>query len=147
MKVLVCLILLLSLTVNAIEFNYKNVGTLTRNEITKFPGGGKFIAFKHSGGFETDIGKYGKYQCNGSILYNKESSLENMYFACEFKDQDGDIFIGMGKRLKGSDIDRAVGYSELVDGQGFWKDFIGYKCSYAVEYIDDIVFSPVKCKK
>ena len=26
-----------------------------------FPGGAKFIAFKHSGGFETDIGKYGKF--------------------------------------------------------------------------------------
>ena len=28
-----------------------------------------------------------------------------MYFACEFKDQNGDVFIGMGKRLKGSDMD------------------------------------------
>ena len=64
-----------------------------------------------------------------------------MYFACEFKDQGGDVFIGMGKRLKGSVVDRVVGYSELVDGQGFWKEFIGYKCSYAVEYIDDIVFT------
>ena len=147
MKFIFFLILFFSSTINAIEFNYKNVGTLIRNEVTKFPGGGKFIAFKHLGGFEADIGKYGKYQCNGSILYNKESSLENMHFACEFKDQTGDIFIGMGKRLKGSDIDRAVGYLELVDGIGFWKDFIGYKCSYAIEYIDDIIFSPVKCKK
>ena len=134
--IFIYILLIFSFTVNSNEFNYKNAGTLVRNEVMNFPRG-----------FETDIGKYGKYQCNGSILYNKESSLENMYFACEFKDQDGDIFIGMGKRLKGSDIDRAVGYSELVDGQGFWKDFIGYKCSYAVEYIDDIVFSPVKCKK
>ena len=47
-----------------------------------------------------------------------------MYFACEFKDQNGDIFIGMGKRLKGSDMDRAVGKSELIDGKGFWKDYI-----------------------
>ena len=70
-----------------------------------------------------------------------------MYFACVFKDQDGDVFIGMGKRLKGSDIDRAVGDIELVDGQGFWRDFIGYKCSYAVEYIDIIVFLPLKFKK
>ena len=147
MKFIIFILLIFSFTINSSEFNYKNVGTLTRNEVTNFPGGAKFIAFKHSGGFETDIGKYGKYQCNGSILYNKEASLENMYFACEFKDQDGDIFIAMGKRLKGSDIDIAVGYSELVDGKGFWKNFIGYKCSYAVEYIDDIVFSPVKCKE
>ena len=52
----------------------------------------------------------------------------------------------MGKRLKGSDVYRVVGYSELVDGQGFWKDFIGYKCSYAVEYIDDIVFYQLNVK-
>ena len=114
---------------------------LVRNEVMNFPRGAKFIAFKHSGELETDIGKYGKHQCNGSILYNKESSLENMNFACEFKDQGGDVFIGMGKRLKGSVVDRIVGYSELVDGQGFCKEFIGYKCSYAVEYIDDIVFT------
>ena len=119
MKFIIFILLIFSFTVHSIEFNYKNVGTLVRNEVMNFPGGAKFIAFKHSGGFETDIGKYGKYQCNGSILYNKESSLENMYFACEFKDQDGDVFIGMGKRLKGSDVDRAVGYSELVDGKGF----------------------------
>ena len=147
MKFIIFILLIFSFTVNSSEFNYKNVGTLTRNEVTNFSGEAKFIAFKHSGGFETDIRKYGKYQCNGSILYNKESSLENMYFAFEFKDQDGDIFIGVGNRLKGSDIDRAVGYSELVDRQGVWKDFIGYNCSYAVEYIDDIFFSPVKCKK
>ena len=76
MKFIIFIFLIFSFTVNSSEFNYKNVGTLTRNEVTNFPGGAKFIAFKHSGGFETDIGKYGKYQCNGSILYNKESSLE-----------------------------------------------------------------------
>ena len=69
-----------------------------------------------------------------------------MYFACEFKDQNGDVFIGMGKRLKGSDMDIAVGKSELIDGKGFWEDYIGYRCSYAVEYVENIVFAPVKCK-
>ncbi len=132
---------------NADEFNYKSTGTLERNEVTTFPSGGKFISFRHSGGFQTDIGKYGKYQCNGSILYNNKSTLENMYFACKFKDQNGDSFIGMGKRLRGSDMDRAVGKSELIDGNGFWKKFIGFKCSYAIEYVEDIVFAPVKCKK
>ena len=140
-------IILFVFKINAKDFTYKSTGTLERNEVTTFPGGGKFISFKHSGGFETDIGKYGKYQCNGSILYDNNSSLENMYFACKFKDQNGDAFIGMGKRLKGSDMDRAVGKTILIDGEGFWKDYIGYKCSYAIEYVEDIVFAPVKCKK
>ena len=139
--------MLLVFKINPKDFTYKSTGTLERNEVTTFPGGGKFISFKHAGGFETDIGKYGKYQCNGSILYDNKSSLENMYFACKFKDQNGDAFIGMGKRLKGSDMDRAVGKTILIDGDGFWKDYIGYKCSYAIEYVEDIVFAPVKCKK
>ena len=58
---------------------------LVRNEVMNFPRGAKFIAFKHSGELETDIGKYGKHQCNGSILYNKESSLEHMYFRVSLK--------------------------------------------------------------
>ena len=69
-----------------------------------------------------------------------------MYFACKSKDQNGDAFIGMGKRLKGTDMDRAVGKTELIDGEGFQKDYIGYRCSYAIEYVEDIVFAPLKCK-
>jgi len=53
----------------------------------------------------------------------------------------------MGKRLKGSDMDRAVGKTILIDRERFWKDYIGYKCSYAIEYLEDIVFASVKCKK
>ena len=148
MKLFITSILILVLfKVNASDFTLKSTGTLERNEVMPFPGGGKFIAFKHAGGFETDNGKYGKYECNGSILYNKQSTLENMYFACRFEDQIGDAFITMGKRLKGSDLDRAVGQFKLIDAKGFWKDFLEYNCSYAVEYVDNIVFAPVKCKK
>ena len=134
-------------SLDAKEFTFKNIGKLVRNEIIKFPNGGMFISFKHEGGFETSIGKYGKYQCSGSILYNKESTLENMTFACEFKDQEGDIFIGMGKREKGSDIDRAIGKTNIISGKGFWKEFIGYQCTYSVVYVEELVFSPAKCKK
>ena len=54
--------------INAKEFTYKSTGTLERNEVITFPGGGKFISFKHSGGFETNIDKYGKYQCKVSYM-------------------------------------------------------------------------------
>ena len=59
--IFIYILFIFSLTVNSSEFNYKNVGTLTHNEVTNFPGGAKFIAFKHSAGFETDIGKYDKF--------------------------------------------------------------------------------------
>ena len=147
MKSFLFMILFFSFNLNANNFTFKSIGALERNDAITFPNGGKFVAFKHSGGFEANIGKYGKYQCDGSILYNKESTLENMYFACKFEDQNRDVFITMGKRLKGSDTDRAVGQFELIDGKGFWIDFLGYTCSYAIEYVDDIVFAPANCKK
>ena len=140
------LIIFYSLTLNSKDFTFKSMGKTVRNEVTKFPDGSKFVSFKHEGGFETDMAKYGKYKCHGSILYNKESRLENMYFACDNKDQNGDTYISMGKRKKGSEADRAVGQSEIMDGTGFWKDFVGVTCTYAIEYVDDIVFVPGKCK-
>ena len=128
------------------NFTFKSMGKTVRNEITSFPDGSKFISFKHEGGFETDMAKYGIYKCHGSILYNKKSTLENMYFACENKDQNGDTYISMGKRKKGSAADIALGQSEILDGTGFWRGFIGFTCTYAIEYVDDVVFAPGKCK-
>ncbi|MBF95818.1 MAG: hypothetical protein CFH34_01313 [Alphaproteobacteria bacterium MarineAlpha9_Bin4] len=146
MKSIFFLLIFFTFSLNAKELTFKSTGKLIRNEVTEFPDGGKFISFKHEGGFETNIGKYGRYQCNGSILYNKQSALENMFFACRNIDQNGDIFISMGKRKKGSDLDRAVGQTNIIDAEGFWKNYIGYKCTYSVVYVEEIVFSPVKCK-
>ena len=110
------LIAFFSITLYSRDFTFKSMGKTVRNEVTKFPDGSKFISFRHEGGFETDMAKYGIYKCHGSILYNKESSLENMHFACKFKYQTGDIFIGMGKRLKGSDINRTFSRSSFFLG-------------------------------
>ena len=140
------LLFLLSALSNAEEFKYKVVGKLKTDNVIDFPEGGKFVSFHHEGGFETDIGKYGEYQCRGSILYDKNEKLVNMFFACENSDQNGEKFINMGKRFKGSDIDRALGSMSIIEGEGFWKNYIGYKCTYAVEYVNKVIFSPAKCK-
>ena len=107
--------------VNAKDFTYKSTGTLERNEVTTFPGGGKFISFKHSGGFETDIGKYGKYQCNGSILYdNKEDKFEI--------------------NLKRNSIeDAGIGKAIYINGTGRYLDFMKKDCTYAVNYLNSKV--------
>ena len=148
MKYFLTIFLSLSIImVNAENFKYKVIGKLKQDNIINFPEGGKFVSFNHKGGFETDIGKYGEYECRGSILYDKEEKLEDMYFACENKDQEGDRFINMGKRFKGSDIDRALGKMSIVEAEGFWKEYLGYKCTYAVEYVDETIFSTALCKK
>ena len=61
-------------------------------------------------------------------------------------DQNGQKFINMGKRFKGSDIDRAVGNMSIIEGEGFWKNYVGYKCTYAVEYVNKVIFAPTHCK-
>ena len=69
-----------------------------------------------------------------------------MFFACENFDQNGEKFINMGKRFKGSDMDRAVGNMSIIEGEGFWENYIGYKCTYAVEYVNKVIFAPAQCK-
>ena len=79
MKLIVILISLFFSTLYADEFKYKVVGKLKTDNVIDFPEGGKFVSFHHEGGFETDIGKYGEYQCRGSILYDKNEKLVNMF--------------------------------------------------------------------
>tara|TARA_E500000331_G_scaffold314500_1_gene323853 strand:- start:4 stop:462 length:459 start_codon:yes stop_codon:yes gene_type:complete len=146
-NIIVFFLLLFSQTIKAKDFKYKVIGTLTEDHVIMFPKGGKFVSFHHLGGFETELGKYGEYECRGNILYDETSKLENMYFACEHKDQQNETFITTGKRLRGSDVDRAVGKMSIVEGEGFWQNYVDYTCTYAIEYVNKTIFSPVHCKK
>ena len=93
---------------NELSFTYDVKGTLVKEEKVIFPSGKKFISFRHEGGFETSIARYGFYYCTGSMLYNQNGNLEDMTYACEFQDQNNDKFFAMGTRNKGSDIDRSL---------------------------------------
>ena len=65
-----------------------------------------------------------------------------MYFACENKDQKWDNYISIGKE-KSSAVDRRTkGQTEILYETRFWKNFIGFTCTYAIEYLDDVVFVP-----
>ncbi len=97
---------------------------------------------KNESTFTDNIGNYAITNCFGSI----ENTLENMYFACDNKDQNRDTYISMGKRKKGSTLDRTIGQTDIMDGTGFWKNLIGFTCTYAIEYVDDVLFVPGKCK-
>ena len=111
-----------------------------------FPSGKKFISIKHEGGFETNIAKYGAYSCSGIILLNEEENLEDMNYACEFKDQNGDKFYSQGSRKKGSDIDRSSGKMLILEGLGYWKKYEGKICSYGLESVDKVIFVRSSCK-
>ena len=131
---------------NELSFTYNVMGNLVKEEKVIFPSGKKFISFRHEGGFDTSIAKYGFYYCIGSMLYNKIGSLEDMTYACEFQDQNNDKFFSMGTRNKGSDLDRSLGKMIIVEGKGFWEKYTGKSCIYGLEYVEKIVFVKANCK-
>ena len=128
------------------EFNYNIMGKTIRNEEILFLSGSRFVSFKHEGGFNTNIGRYGVYYCSGSIFYNKKGALENMTYACEFSDQMKERFYSKGNRIKGSQSDRSIGKMKIYEGEGFWKDYVGFNCTYGLEYVENIVFVSAKCR-
>ena len=131
---------------NESSFTYDVKGTLVKEEKVDFPSGKKFISFRHEGGFETSIARYGFYYCTGSILYNKKGNLEDMTYACEFQDQNNDKFFSMGTRDIGSEFDRSSGKMKIVEGSGFWKKYTGKDCVYGLEYVEKIIFVKANCK-
>ena len=148
MKIFIKLIIVLFISnhLNAIELEIEVIGKTNRQTQIKLPDGKKYVSFRHEGGFKSTLAKYGSYFCEGSIFYNKQNLLEEMSLFCEFTDQNEDKFYATGKRKKGSEASIALGQTILFDANGFWKQYIGLECTYVVEYVNDILFSPQKCK-
>ena len=59
----------------------------------------------------------------------------------------GDKLYSTGNRRVGSEVDIALGQTVIFDASGFWKEYIGLVCTYVVEYVNDILFTLLKCKK
>ena len=130
---------------NATELEIEVIGKTIRQNSIGLPNGKKYVSFRHEGGFKSTLAKYGSYFCEGSIFYNKENLLESMNLFCELTDQNGDKLYTTGKRKVGSETDIALGQTITFDASGFWKKYIGLECTYVVEYVNDILFSPQKC--
>ena len=122
------------------------IGKTSRQNEIKLPNKMKYVSFRHEGGFKSNIARYGSYFCEGSIFYDNKNLLENMSLFCELTDQNGDKFYTIGKRKVGSEVEIAVGKTVIFDANGFWEKYIGLECKYGLEYVNDILFSPQKCK-
>ena len=130
----------------ASELEIEVIGKTTRQNNIALPNGKRYLSFRHEGGFKSTIARYGSYFCEGSIFYNKDNLLESMNLFCELTDQNGDKQYTTGKRRVGSEIDIALGQTVIFDASGFWEKYIGLECTYVIEYVNDILFSPQKCK-
>ena len=147
MKLLIILFCIIGIyNLNSKEIDIEVIGKTTRQNNIELPNGKGYVSFKHEGGFKSSLARYGSYFCEGSIFYNKVNLLETMSLFCELTDQYGDKQYTTAKRRVGSESDIALGQSIMFDASGFWEKYIGLECTYVVEYVNDILFSPQKCK-
>ena len=129
-----------------IQFSNELIGKQIDTKTFKLQNGMKYTSFRVDGGFKTSINKYGTYECSVNIINNQNDKLVKSDYICEFKDQDKLRFWSIGKRLEGSEQDIAAGKYQIIDGEGFWKKYIGVECLYGIEYVDKFYFSSQNCK-
>ena len=130
-----------------IQFSNELIGKQIDTKTFKLQNGMKYTSFRVDGGFKTSINKYGTYECSVNIINNQNDKLVKSDYICEFKDQDKLRFWSIGKRLEGSEQDIAAGKYQIIDGEGFWKKYMGVECLYGIEYVDKFYFSTQNCKK
>ena len=128
-------------------FTNELIGKQLDTKVFKLQNGMKHTSFRVDGGFKTSINKYGTYECAVNIINNKNDKLEKSDYICEFKDQDQLKYWVVGKRLEGSEQDIAAGKYQIIDGEGFWRKYIGVECLYGIEYVDKFYFSTQKCNR
>ena len=129
-----------------ILFSNELIGKQIDTKTFKLQNGIKYTSFRVDGGFKTSINKYGTYECSVNIINNQNNKLVKSDYICEFKDQDKLRFWSIGKRLEGSEQDIAAGKYQIIDGEGFWKKYVGVQCLYGIEYVDKFYFSSQNCK-
>lgn len=64
---------------------------------------------------------------------------------CEGMNQDRNYFVL--EYFRNSDMTAGTGSYIFIDGTGKWKNFIGTKCKYSINYLDDAIFNFDKCKR
>jgi len=90
------------------------------------------------------LGEYGKGRCIG--LSTKKISEVRFKVYCEYYDSDEDMFWTLLERSN-SDAAAGVGVATYLNATGKYKDFIGLKCNYAVNYMgEETNFYRHKCQ-
>ena len=113
---------------DTISLSSKKIRTLIKNEAT----------------FTDNRGNYGISICLGTL----EKTENNIDFnlKCENTDQNNLRYWTKVSRGQG-DLDAGVGTVEIIGGEGYYKNLVGNKCTYAIKYFrSDIFFLRQVCK-
>ena len=120
--------------------------THSRTEVKTFnlKNGIHFSSYTSEGSWENNLGNYGVNKCLGTVkkLPNNEINLNIM---CESTDKNGYKTWSVLKRSS-SNMKSGVGYAEIIDSTVPHKElWIGTKCTYATNYLEDVNFTMQKC--
>ena len=132
------------LTTNSYAISWtREYNGVSSSENIKLSDGRKVSHYKNSGNWKDSIGNYGTQKCFGTILITSEKKIEDWKLFCEGMDQERNNFVL--EYFRNSDMEAGTGSYVFIDGTGRWKKFIGTKCKYAINYLDNAMFNFDKC--
>ncbi len=148
MKFLFCILfflIIISAETKDYLFETGGINSNADEQFIEYPNGDKFIVYKgNNGAWKDSEGDYGKEKCIGYVKTNKQKGAE-VHFRCEAANQNGEKF--WTTRIRKSDIiEGGGGINTYIAGTGKYKDMIGLKCPYGVQYHEDAVWYTHKCK-
>ena len=130
---------------NSYSINWtKEFNGISSSEKINLSNGGTISHYKNFGNWKDSLGNYGTQKCYGTILIDPSEKIEDWKMFCEGMDQDRNYFVL--EYFRNSDMAAGTGSYIFIDGTGKWKNFIGTKCKYAINYLDDAIFNFDKCK-
>ena len=147
MKLFIIIIFLFSTTIQAKDYLFETGGINSQSdeEVIIYPDGAKFIVYKgNNGAWKDSEGDYGKEKCIGYVIINKNKNA-NVHFRCVSTNQNGHKF--WTTRIRNSEVaEGGGGINTYIAGTGKYKNMIGLKCPYGVQYHEDAVWYTHKCK-
>lgn len=126
---------------NAEEFKREGAG-FSETEEFSFQNN-KVIHYKNKTTWKDSLGNYGISECLGLIVSNKDNNIIDYKMYCKYLDQDKDEYTHKYERE--NEFSVGVGNSIIISGTGKWINNIGFRCTYAIDYLERALFIVEKC--
>ena len=116
-------------------------------ETLLLPNQGKFNSFKADAAFSDSDGNFGDAIGRGVRETDKNNKIINAYMVLVFKSSEGSTMLAKPIRTE-SDIQAGAGSFVILNATGVFKEYLQYKCKYAISTSDTGAFIQENiCKK
>jgi len=110
-----------------------------------YPDKNKHIILDGSANWKDSDGDYGIMKCLATITTFNNNDVANLNANCEAKNNRNEKFWLNLNRT--SDMNAGVGVATYIYGEAKYKEYVGKKCNYAVNYFEDRMFYKQQCKR